>query len=778
MSVVARQALVAPAERIRVQIQGAVQGVGFRPFVYRLAQELALDGFVCNSAQGVVVEVEGPRDVLETFLARLQAEAPPAAWIESLQVSRLAAAGTRGFHIQTSRDQGPKSALILPDLATCPRCLAEVLDPQDRRYRYPFTNCTDCGPRYSIIRRLPYDRPHTTMAGFTMCPACRAEYETPGDRRFHAQPNACPVCGPHLALWGADGQVLAQEAAALEAAVRAIRAGQIVAVKGLGGFHLLVDAGQGPAVAELRRRKRRGDKPFAVMFPNLDQIRACCLLSPEEAALLDGPTAPIVLLPRRQDAPPWVHPQVAPGVHTIGAFLPYTPLHHLLLRELGRPVVATSGNRSDEPICIREDEALDRLHGIADCFLVHNRPIQRPVDDSVLHVVAGGLQLLRRSRGYAPLPLHLPRPAPGPVLALGGHQKNTVALALDRRVILSQHIGDLASAQGWDLFHQVVRDLLSLYEASPALLACDLHPDYHTTHCAEQWAEAWGVPLVRVQHHYAHALACMAEHGLDPPVLAVVWDGTGYGPDGTVWGGEFLQITQNGYVRRGHLRPFRLPGGEQAVREPRRVALSLLHSLDSAAPWVAQVVESAWTLFEPAARPVLAQMLARGLHAPLTTSAGRLFDGVACLLGLPGVSTYEGQAAVMLETLATAAPESDAPPLPYAVIRDEHRDAWTVDWAPTLAGLLADQARGESPARLARRFHRSLAQAIREVAVAVGIETVVLSGGCFQNRLLTEMTLAALEAAGLRAFIHRRVPPNDGGLALGQVMAALVGGIL
>jgi len=762
-----------PIARHRLSVTGVVQGVGFRPFVYRLATELGLAGFVRNSSHGVIIEIEGPKPALIQFARRLIAEAPPAAWVERVEVEEQPPKGESAFHIQKSDGSGPPVVLVLPDLATCPQCLAELFDPADRRYRYPFINCTNCGPRYSIIRQLPYDRPNTTMAHFTMCPDCRAEYENPADRRFHAQPNACAACGPGIALWDRSGRKLAEGDAALRAAAEEIRHGRIVAVKGLGGFHLMVDAGNAQAVSELRRRKRRGDKAFAVMFPSMGHIEESCFLSAEERAVLGSPAAPIVLLRRR----PGVHrvcSEVAPNLDTIGAFLPYTPLHHLLLRELGIPVVATSGNLSDEPICIDEMEALQRLKGVADCFLIHNRPIQRPVDDSVVHVVHGRAQLLRRSRGYAPLPVFLKRPAPTPVLALGGHQKATVALAVGHRVFLSQHIGDLESVKAVEFLERTAQDLCALYQVRPGVLACDLHPDYHSTHVAEAWAAVWEIPLVRVQHHLAHALSCMAEHGLEPPVLAVVWDGTGYGPDGTVWGGEFLEITGSGFVRRGHLYPFPLLGGERAIREPRRSALGLLREAAAHLPIPDAAWERAWAPFPPEVRAVLAPILSGPRPGVWTTSAGRLFDGVASLLGVRHLDSYEGQAAMELESMARRGAREGLHPLAYRLILADN-GRWLVDWRPMLADLLDRMERGVNRAELAYGFHLTLAQAIRDLAVRIGVPTVVLSGGCFQNRLLTEQTVASLQEVGLEVYIHEKVPPNDGGLALGQTFAVVYG---
>jgi hydrogenase maturation protein HypF len=756
--------LTVKTARLSVEIRGAVQGVGFRPFVYRLATELALGGWVINDTRGVFIEVEGPRARLEGFLRRLPAEKPPLAIIHTLDATWLDPLGYAQFEIRHSDDHGAKTVLVLPDVATCDDCRAEVLSPHDRRHRYPFTNCTNCGPRFSIIQALPYDRPNTTMRRFALCAACRAEYENPLDRRFHAQPNACPVCGPRLALWSPGGETLAAQDEALGRTVEALRAGQIVAVKGLGGFHLMVDAANAPAIARLRERKPRRDKPFALMVRDVRQAQALCDLPPGAETLLSSPQSPILLLRRRPDAAVNVARNVAPGNPYLGLMLPYTPLHILLLRAFDRPVVATSGNLSDEPICTDEREALQRLGHIADLFLVHDRPIARHVDDSVAWVVRGEARLLRRARGYAPLPLTLRRELPT-ILAVGAHLKNNVALSVGRSVFISQHIGDLETPQALEAFERVIADFLSLYEAQPVAMAHDLHPDYLST----RWAEGKILDirdLVPVQHHHAHLAACLAENDVEGPALGVTWDGTGYGSDGTVWGGEFLLGDAADCARVAHLRAFRLPGGEVAVREPRRVALGLLWEIygeaalerDDLAPVRA---------FDPAERRLLAQMLNRGLNSPLTTSAGRLFDGVAALLDLHQKITFEGQAAMALEFAADPSVD-DAYTLPLT--RDQ--SSAVLDWRALVEAVLDDLKRGIAPGVIAARFHNGLVEAIVEVAQAIGQPQVALTGGCFQNRLLTARAARRLDEAGFQVLLHRQVPPNDGGISLGQIAVA------
>ena len=810
-------------QRLRVVIRGAVQGVGFRPFVYRLAGELGLAGWVCNSAQGVFIEAEGRTGELEQFLLRLDRERPPHAFIQSLESSYLEQAGYGRFEIRPSL-AGEKTALVLPDIATCPECLREVLDPANRRHLYPFTNCTHCGPRFSIIESLPYDRPGTTMRGFVMCEACRKEYEDPGDRRFHAQPNACPACGPQLELWDKEGKVLATRHDALLAAAGAIRAGKIVAVKGLGGFHLMVDATNEEAVRELRRRKGREEKPLALMAPSLESVRKACEVSESEARLLGSPEAPIVLLRRKQEAvrplqgrevsgagsPGFreyaspgaiqirplrgrgnvVAPPVAPGNPYLGVMLPYTPLHHLLLAELGRPVVATSGNLSDEPICTDEREALVRLGGIADLFLVHNRPIARHVDDSIVRVAAGREQVLRRARGFAPLPIQVGEPLPA-VLAVGAHLKNTVAIAIGRQVFISQHIGDLETAQAYEAFERVIARLGELYDFHPVAVACDAHPDYLST----RFARGLGLPVVAVQHHAAHVLGCMAENEVAAPALGVAWDGTGWGDDGTVWGGEFLRVTESGIERAAHLRTFMLPGGERAIREPRRAALGLLYEMFGARCFESegpanQAIQSIVDAFEAREIGPLRKMLAGGINSPRTSSAGRLFDAAAALVGLSREMAFEGQAAMALEFALDGlyGCEGEADNENKCNENKEH-DGWydfviadgqegamslplVLDWTPMMGQLIKDVQGNIPVGRISRKFHNTLAEMIVAVALRIGEERVVLTGGCFQNKYLLERTVHRLSEAGFQPFWHQRIPPNDGGIALGQAVAA------
>ncbi len=729
--------------RLRLDVRGVVQGVGFRPFVYRLASELQLGGWVRNSPAGVVIEVEGPAAALEHFRRRLAAERPPLAALHGVDCARRAPAGERAFSIRASRRDGRPRALVLPDLAPCADCLRDLRDPHDRHFRYPFTNCTNCGPRFSIVTGLPYDRARTTMRNFPMCPACRAEYENPLDRRFHAQPTACPVCGPRLQLTTTTGRTLRTGDPALLDAAEALRRGRIVAIKGLGGFHLAVDARNQQAVRELRARKRRPAKPLAVMTASLAGARILCQLSPLEEQLLASPAAPIVLAGRR---PGDLAAGVAPRNACLGVMLPSTPLHHLLLAELGFPIVATSGNLSDEPICTDNAEALARLGTIADLLLIHDRPIARRIDDSVVRVIAGQPMMIRRARGYAPLPIDAADDG-GDTLAVGGQFKNTTAVARGGRVFFSQHLGDLDAPRAFDAFEDSIATHRDLFDARVAKIACDLHPDYRST----RYAESHGAALVRVQHHYAHVLSCMSENALRGPALGVAWDGTGYGLDGTIWGGEFLRIRPDGFSRIAHLRTFRLPGGERAVREPRRSALGVLFELFGRDLPVDPG-------FAPPERDLLLAMLARGVQAPVTSSAGRLFDAVAALLGLCRVARFEGQAAIELESVVEPCEEA------YA--------GAACDWEALVRAILDDIRHGVDVGRISARFHNSLAEVIVHAARAAGEERVVLTGGCFQNRYLSERAIRRLRESGFRPYWHRQVPPNDGGLALGQLVAA------
>jgi hydrogenase maturation protein HypF len=760
-------------QRLRLTILGAVQGVGFRPFVYRLAKELGLVGWVNNSAQGVFIEVEAERSQLETFLLRLERDKPPRSFIQSLESSWLDPVGYNNFAIKASV-RGEKTALVLPDLATCPECLQEIFDPSNRRYRYPFTNCTNCGPRFSIIEGLPYDRSQTTMKKFVMCDRCQSEYDNPVDRRFHAQPNACPDCGPHLELWNGYGKILALHREALLGATEAIVQGKIVAIKGLGGFHLVVDARQERAVQRLRKCKRREEKPFALMYPSLELIKAHCHVSAVEERLLLSPEAPIVLLRQKKESTD-LWRAIAPGNLYLGIMLPYTPLHHLLMKELGFPIVATSGNLTDEPICTDEYEALQRLGDIAELFLVHDRPIARPVDDSVVRVMAGRELVLRRARGYAPLPVTLKiKSGKSPILAVAAHLKNAIALLIGRQVFISQHLGDLATVPAFESFKRAIADFKQLYELNPTTIGCDAHPHYLST----QYAQQSGIPALQVQHHYAHVLSCMAENeliGIDgcTQVLGIAWDGTGYGLDGTIWGGEFLAIEDVSFKRIAHLRTFRLPGGEKAVKEPRRVAIGLLYELLGEQLFQMKDLASIQA-FSDRELAILKTMLPKNVNTPVTSSAGRLFDGVASLLGVRQQTGYEGQAAMELEFALTEFPTEER--YQFELIEPPATDTISpaiVDWAMMVEGLLTDMRLGLPIGQISAKFHNTLVEMMVAVAKHVGKKHIVLTGGCFQNKYLTERAIQRLREENFLPYWHQRIPPNDGGIALGQIVGAL-----
>lgn len=738
---------MAEEKSILLRMRGRVQGVGFRPVVFRLAHELGLRGWVRNDAAGAEVALAGNGEAIAKFRAELPGRLPAAADIQRVEEFPAPENLPAGFEIRISADAvGARVAGILPDLATCPDCLREIMDPKDRRHRYPFANCTHCGPRFSIMEALPYDRANTTMRGFAMCPACEAEYRDPRNRRFHAQPNACPVCGPKLSWTLADGSVLAAGDEALRAAADALRGGRIVAVKGIGGFHLMVDARDGKAVRRLRERKKRDEKPFALLFPSRESIAAACEVSDAERKWLESQAAPIVLLKKREGAKGLAE-EIAPGLPWIGAMLPYAPLHHLLMSGLGFPVVATSGNLTDEPICTDNDEALMRLGGIADFFLMHDRPIARPMDDSVMAVCGGESVMMRRGRGLSPYSMPLPG-APDGWVAAGAQMKSAVAVTAGGNAVMSPHIGDLDHEGAARLWERSVKDLAGLHGLKPAGAAADLHPGYAST----QGASELGVPVVGVQHHHAHIAACMAENGLEGPVLGIAWDGTGLGTDGTVWGGEFLVCTRAEFRRAAWLRTFPLVGGDAAAREPRRAALGVLREMGSDQP------PPGWSNVE---RSVLDSMLHEGLNVVRTSSAGRLFDAVASLLGICQTMSHEGQAAMRLEAVAG---ETEAEAYPFGWRGD------ALDWAPMVEAMLRG---GESPAVAAARFHATLVEMMVAAAKREGLRDVCLSGGCFQNRRLRTGAVRRLGEEGFKVWRHRDIPPNDAGICLGQLAVAV-----
>ena len=759
-------------ERLHLQVTGAVQGVGFRPFVYRLAQELKLGGLVRNGGNGVTIEIEGPPHTLAAFRERLEREAPPHARVFAIEPRVLEPRGYRGFSIEESAHETCCSPMILPDLATCPDCLAEIFDPKARRYWYPFANCTRCGPRYTIIASTPYDRERTSMSGFPLCSDCRAEYGDPADRRFHAQPIACPACGPELFLHDAEGTLLSRGSRATEVkemvrrAVLCLKEGGIVAVMGLGGAQLMVDAAQEGAVLRLRRRKARDAKPFAVMLPDTAALRLLSEAGPEELAVLRSSAAPIVLLQKRDPLP--LAPSVAACSPGLGVMLPSTPLHHLLMRSMGSPVVCTSGNLSGEPLCTAPRETLERLHGIADLFLLHNRPILRPVDDSVVQVFQKREMVVRRARGYAPLPSRAQN-APD-ALAMGADLKNAPAWRTGNRVFPSEHLGDMETEAALRSLRRQIAEYPALIGARPAAVIVDAHPGYASSREGRQFARDNGLPVVAVQHHVAHVMACVSENEVELPALGVAWDGTGYGEDGTVWGGEFFLI-DNAFCRRaGHIRPFRLAGGDAAAREPARCALGLLTACGKGGKTTLQAsVEQAW----PAAtRAKLQQLLDSGTNSPVATSMGRLFDATAFFLDFRGPQQCEAQAAMFLEHLARQYRPAKKTPPSLSWKLESQVENFTADWEPMLDALDAGLAAGTSREELAWRFHDGLAEMAVNAAKLCGQKRLAAGGGCFVNRLLLERLLLRSRDAGISVYFPQRIPCHDGGLAVGQLEAA------
>ncbi len=765
---------------LRFTLRGIVQGVGMRPFIVRLALSEGLRGRVWNDDAGVTIEAFGAPAALASFAGRLRAERPPAARIDALDGEPIRSEPGVSFRaVASAAGTGIPTLSIPPDLATCAACLAEILEPGNRRFHYPFTSCTGCGPRFTIAEAAPYDRVRTTMAGFALCGDCRREYEEPADRRFHAEPNACPVCGPRLSLLSPEGVSLAGGEEALLAAARALREGRVVAVKGLGGFQLACDAGSGEAVARLRARKRREEKPLAVMVRDLAEAGSLAVLSPAERELLASPAAPIVLCRRREPvrrahercgpvAAPRIASEVAPDSPLLGLLLPCTPLHHLLLAEAGRPLVMTSGNLSDEPIAFEDADALHRLAGVADLFLLHDRPIAARADDSVARVVGGAPLLLRRARGYVPGAIALGGALAAPVLAAGALLKNAPALGVGARAWLGPHVGDLESAAALDAFEGAVHWLERSLRTRPRLLAHDLHPEYASTRWARARASAEGLAAVAVQHHHAHAVAAMAEHGLAGPVLALVWDGSGLGEDGTAWGGELLLARFEGYERLATFRSLPLAGGDLAVRQPWRLALAALDDAFDGAPPLDRL--PLFLRVEESALRVARRMIARGVNTPAAHGAGRLLDAVSAFALGRAHSSFEGQLAVALE--AAAAPDEQGA---YPVDLDLGRAPWELDPRPLVRGAALDLAAGIAPGLIAARVHRGLARAAAALvrrAAGRGRLPLVLTGGCFANALLVEEVSRQLAPEGFEVFPHRRVPPGDGGLALGQLAVA------
>ncbi|MCF6268635.1 MAG: carbamoyltransferase HypF [Melioribacteraceae bacterium] len=745
--------------RVKIIIRGVVQGVGFRPFIYKLALHSKINGFVYNSSHGVFIEAEAKLNVLNNFISRIEREKPPMAFISGMEFSYLDSVGYIKFEILESKNEVTTTTVISPDIAVCEDCLNEMNDPLNHRYKYPFINCTNCGPRFSIIESLPYDRPNTSMKIFKMCDKCKAEYENPLDRRFHAQPIACFDCGPQIELCDSHGNGAASKDEAIEQTVQKIKSGKIIAIKGLGGFQFLVDALNEDAVNLLRKRKHRDEKPFALMFPTIEYVKEICSVSEAEERLLLSPESPIVLLKRIANNR-HIANSVAPDNPYLGVMLPYTPLHHLLLQTLNSPVIATSGNISEEPMCIDENEALETLGNIADYFLLHNRPIVRQVDDSIVRIVLDKEMILRRARGYAPFPVQISNSDGKTILAVGGHLKNSIALKVGENVFVSQYIGDLSTESSFKSFQKVISDFKNLYNIEPDRVVHDEHPEYIST----KYAKSLECNTASVQHHYAHVASCRAENQINGSTLGVSWDGTGYGSDGTIWGGEFFISDDGSYSHCAQLKQFPLPGGEKAIKESRRSAIGVLYELYGDEIFNRDF-EFYQATFKNSEFNIIQKMLEKNINSPITSSAGRLFDAVSSLLGISYISNYEGQSAMKLEFIVDT---NERGHYPFSI---NENTILKIDWSEIIKALLDDKKKRVDISKIATRFHNSLAQIILSISEIVGKEKVLLSGGCFQNIYLTEQTAKLLTDKKHKVYLNQRVPPNDGGIALGQVAA-------
>lgn len=751
--------------KYKIHITGAVQGVGFRPFVYNLANSLNIKGTVLNSTKGVIIEAYGEEAVINNFISKLKSDKPAVSFIKQIKIT-----GDKSelipdsFEIIHSDSGGSPDTYILPDIAVCKDCLAEIFNPADRRYLYPFTNCTNCGPRYTIIEKLPYDRQNTTMKNFVMCDKCRSEYENPADRRFHAQPNACPVCGPEVSLWDKSGEVISDGNDAVKTASREILKGKILAVKGLGGFHLFANAISDDAVKLLRKRKNREEKPFAVMLKDIHEVGKYCVLNSGIIKSLTSVSSPIVLVRRKSDT--GISGYVN-GVNTknpyYGVLLPYTPLHHILMSYLNIPVIATSGNISDEPICTDEYEALERLGSIADLFLVHNRPILRYVDDSIVKYVLDEEMILRRSRGYAPIPEITEINSPEDGIAAGAHLKNTFAVKRNEEIFISQHIGDLENIRSVNAFTKTIDDFTRIYQVKPSKISCDMHPDYESSKYAAQ-NEKSDMKLIKVQHHIAHIFSCKVENNIKFPFLGVAWDGTGYGADGAIWGSEFFTADENAVKRIAHLKYFKLPGGEEAIKKVYRIAAGMLFDMG--------LYQKAELLFNPGNAPHLSNelqliksMLGKSINSPLTSGMGRLFDAVSALLNVKTVSAFEGQAAMELEFSIGDFRTNGF----YKFGLNEEGSEFIIDWMPLIQCILDDLEEKKTTPEISAKFHNTLTEIILSVAKKTGFENIAISGGCFQNTYLLENAVKKLRNNGFLPYWQKKIPVNDGGISLGQI---------
>jgi hydrogenase maturation protein HypF len=748
-------------KRVRFSFSGIVQGVGFRPFIYRIAVRSGLAGFVQNRTDGVIAEVEGVQTSIVSFKEAVRHELPPLAHITLLEEREVAPVGENDFRIIKSDHSGETNVHITPDIATCGACLNELFDPVDRRFNYPFINCTDCGPRLTIIKDIPYDRENTSMACFELCPECRKEYENPANRRFHAEPNACPVCGPRLKLFDSNGiEIMADP---LSRTAELLKEGWIAAIKGIGGFHLCVDAENDKAVERLRSRKYREEKPLAIMVKDIVAAKLYAKISSEEENLLVSHQRPIVLLEKK---PSLLSSMVAPGLSNLGIMLPYSPLHHLLFAEGFNALVMTSANQTDEPICTGNREAIERLKGIADYFLIHNRDILVRCDDSISFIAAGTPRIMRRSRGYAPTPVMLNSDYPG-VLAMGPHLKATVCILKGNAAYLSPHIGDMETPVARDFYHENLEFMQEMTECRPDIIACDLHPGYYSTRIAE----SMGKPAYKVQHHHAHIVSSMAENGLSGKVIGIAFDGTGYGTDKTVWGGEFLIADEKDFIRAGHLNLFTLPGGEKAIREPWRIAVSLLRNAFGK-KW-RSYADKLGLIQDETSTIQIEKAMNIGLNNPATSSMGRLFDGISALTGLKRFVSFEGQAAMELESVSY-----NGSTYPYEYELDIKDDMIILQTDPMIRQIVSDIIHGAVPADIGGRFHTSIIMGTADVACRLrekyNLNRVALSGGCFQNRLLLEGAIKFLEKSGFDVYHHRLVPTNDGGISLGQAVSAAV----
>lgn len=751
-------------KRLRIYLNGLIQGVGMRPFVYNLAKSLNLKGFVQNTTEGLNIEAEGEDENLNEFLKKLKEEKPSISYIYRFEVWEIALKNDEDFKILKSKAGGDIQTYILPDLATCDFCKSEIFDPNDRRYRYPFTNCTLCGPRFSIIKALPYDRKNTTMSEFQMCDKCFEEYSNPENRRFHAQPNACPDCGPQLYFYTKDGEKIAEKDKALKIAEEMINNGKIIGLKGLGGFHIICNALNDKAVALLRERKGRIDKPFALMYPSIEKIKEDVFLSEKEIEILKSPQAPIVLIKAKKNYS--VSPLVAPHNKFLGLMLPYTPLHHILLKDLNYPIVATSGNLSEEPITTDEKEAIERLKFLCDGFLVHNRKIERHIDDSIVRIMALKEVVLRRARGYVPFPFITDKKNNS--VGFGGFLKSNIAFQKGKNIFVSQHIGDLETEKSFNVYKKIYEDFKVLFKLKPKSGSHDLHPDFPSTN----FAKFQNLKLLPLQHHIAHLFSCMEENGIKPPVFGAIWDGTGLGEDKNIWGGEFFVLSKDFKIKRfAHFYPFSLIGGEMAIIEPKRIAFALLYKTFGLS-FIRRRELSVLRNFKENEIEILINMLEKNINCPKTTSAGRIFDGISSILGIRHKINYEGQAAMELEF--SIREKEDEKPYNFSIKKqgDENGgSSYIIGWEEMIISIVEDIMKKKPVGIISFKFHLTMCEIIKEIAKASKEKIVLLSGGCFQNLFLLEKTKEILEKDGFLVYFNQRIPPNDGGVAFGQVVA-------